>query len=93
MFLKARSVLTGYTSVDSRLKLYRHPSTPEPQFSIGPLTIIPRVRMASESIAHEAEGAIDSEAIRARGIIVLVEFNYSETSLKRTPSGPSQVSA
>ena len=49
--------------------------------------------MASESIAHEAEGAIDSEAIRARGIIVLVEFNYSETSVKRTPSGPSQVSA
>ena len=93
MFLKARSVLTGYTSVDSRLKLYRHHSTPEPQFSIGPLTIIPRVRMASESIAHEAEGAIDSWAIRARGIIVLVEFNYSETSIKRTPSGPSQVSA
>ena len=49
--------------------------------------------MASESIAHEAKGAIDSEAIRARGIIVLVKFNYSETSIKRTPSGPSQVSA
>ena len=49
--------------------------------------------MASESIAHETEGAIDSEAIRARGIIVLVKFNYSETSIKRTPSGPSQVSA
>ena len=49
--------------------------------------------MASESIAHEAEGAIDSEAMRAKGIIVLVKFNYSETSIKRTPSGPSQVSA
>ena len=48
--------------------------------------------MASESIAHEAEGAIDSEAIRARGIIVLEEFNYGETSIKRTPSGPSQES-
>ena len=46
--------------------------------------------MASESIAHEAKGAIDSEAIRARGIIVLVKFNYSETSIKRTPSGPSK---
>ena len=56
--------------------MYRHPNTPKPQFSIGPLTIIPRVRMASESIAHEAEGATDSEAIRARGIIVLVKFLY-----------------
>ena len=46
--------------------------------------------MASESIAHETEGAIDSWAIRARGIIVLVKFSYSETSLKRTPSGPSK---
>ena len=73
--------------------MYRHPNTPEPQFSIGPLTIIPRVRMASVSTAHKAEGAIDSEAIRARGIIVLVKFNYSETSIKRTPSGPSQASA
>ena len=73
--------------------MYRHSNTPESQFSIGPLTIIPRVRMASESIAHDAEGVIDSEAIRARGIIVLVKFNYSETSIKRTPSGPSQVSA
>ena len=35
------------------------------------LTIIPRARMGSESIAHEAEveWAIDSEAMRARGII------------------------
>ena len=33
--------------------------------------------MASESIAHEAFGlmAIDSEAVRARGIIVLVKSN------------------
>ena len=36
------------------------------------LTIIPRARMGSESIAHEAE---DSETIRARGIIVLVKSN------------------
>ena len=39
------------------------------------LTIIPRTRMGSESIAHSAEWAIDSEAIRARGIIVLVKSN------------------
>ena len=36
--------------------------------------------MGSESIAHEAEGqakwAVDSEAMRARGIIVLVKSNY-----------------
>ena len=33
--------------------------------------------MGYESIAHEAEGrmAIDSEAVRARGIIVLVKSN------------------
>ena len=31
--------------------------------------------MGSESIAHEAEWAIDSEAMRARGIIVLVKSN------------------
>ena len=34
--------------------------------------------MTSESIAHmrpKAEWAIDSEAMRARGIIVLVKFN------------------
>ena len=29
--------------------------------------------MGSESIAHEAHEAIDSEAMRARGIIVLVK--------------------
>ena len=31
--------------------------------------------MGYESIAHEAEWAIDSEAMRARGIIVLVKSN------------------
>ena len=33
--------------------------------------------MGPEAIAHEAEGlrAIDSEAMRARGIIVLVTYN------------------
>ena len=41
----------------------------------GYLTIIPRARMGYESIAHEAEWAIDSEAMRARGIIVLVKSN------------------
>ena len=42
------------------------------------LTIIPRARMGSESIAHEAEGRMgsnDSEAMRARGIIALVKSN------------------
>ena len=39
------------------------------------LTIIPRARMGSKSIAYEAEWAIDSEAMRARGIIVLVKSN------------------
>ena len=34
--------------------------------------IIPWARMGYESIAHEAEGAIDSEAMRARGIIIIV---------------------
>ena len=37
------------------------------------LTIITLVRIGSESIAHEPEWAIDSEAMRARGIIVLVK--------------------
>ena len=37
------------------------------------LTIIPRARMGSESIA--AKWAIDSGAMRARGIIVLVKSN------------------
>ena len=35
--------------------------------------------MGSESITHETDGRmgyIDSEAIRARGIIVLVKSNY-----------------
>ena len=31
--------------------------------------------MGSESIAHSAFGLIDSEAMRARGIIVLVKSN------------------
>ena len=31
--------------------------------------------MGSESIVHEAEWAIESEAMRARGIIVLVKSN------------------
>ena len=31
--------------------------------------------MGSESIAREAEGAIDSEAMKTRGIIVLVKSN------------------
>ena len=31
--------------------------------------------MGSESIAHEAEGLIDSETMRARGIIVFVKFS------------------
>ena len=41
------------------------------------LTIIPRALMGSGSIAHENEWdwAIDSEAMRARGIIVLVKCN------------------
>ena len=38
-------------------------------WSNGYLTIIPRARMGSES----AEWAIDSAAMRARGIIVLVK--------------------
>jgi len=43
----------------------------------GLWTIIPRARMGYESIAHEAEGrmAIDSEAMRVRGMIVLVKSN------------------
>ena len=41
------------------------------------VTIIPRARMGSESIAMrpKAEWAIDSEAMRSRGIIVLVKSN------------------
>ena len=41
------------------------------------LTIIPRAQMGSESIAlrPKAGWAIDSEAMRARGIIVLVKSN------------------
>ena len=53
------------------------------------LTIIPRARMSSESMRPKAEWAIDSELIRARGIIVLVKSNYlvknieNKTSLAR----------
>ena len=41
------------------------------------LTIIPRARMGSESIAQGAEGRMGlySEAMRVRGIIVLVKSN------------------
>ena len=46
------------------------------EWNYGYLTIIPRARMGSESIAQpKAKWAIDSEAIRARGIIVLVKSN------------------
>ena len=37
--------------------------------------IIPRAQMGSESIVNEAKWAIDSEAMRAREIIVLVKSN------------------
>ena len=43
-------------------------------FTIHYLTIILQARMGAELIAHEAEWTIDSEAIRARGIIVLVKI-------------------
>ena len=45
---------------------------------MGYLTIIPRAQMGSESIAMRprAEWPIDSEAMRAREIIVLVKSNY-----------------
>ena len=41
------------------------------------LTIIPRARMGSEAIAHEAEAewAIESADMRVRGLIVLVKSN------------------
>ena len=51
--------------------------------AVSYLTIIPRARMGSESIAHEAEGwVIDSEAMRARGIIVLVKSNQLVKNIK-----------
>ena len=48
------------------------------------LTIIPRVRMCSQSIAHEAKGRMgyNSEAMRVRGIIVLVKSNYLVKNIK-----------
>ena len=39
--------------------------------------------MGSESIAHEAEGAIDSEAMNARGIIVWVKSNQLVKKISR----------
>ena len=47
------------------------------------LTIIPRVRMGYESIAHEAEWAIDSVAMRARGIIFLVKSSELVKKISR----------
>ena len=46
-------------------------------FSVDQLTIIPRAQMGYESIAHDpkAELTVDSEPMRARGIIVLVKSN------------------
>ena len=48
------------------------------------LTIIPRAQMCSQSIAHEVEGRMgyNSEAMRARGIIVLVKSNYLVKNIK-----------
>ena len=45
--------------------------------SVKYLTIIPQARKGFEWIAHEAEGLMgfDSEAMKARGIIVLVKSN------------------
>ena len=38
--------------------------------------------MGSESIPHEAEGTIELEAMRARGIIVLVKSNYMAKNIE-----------
>ena len=48
------------------------------------LTIIPRAQMCSQSIAHEVEGRMgyNSEAMRVRGIIVLVKSNYLVKNIK-----------
>ena len=60
------------------------PSLPVLQFLINEsplssyLTIIPRARMDSESLAHvrsKTEWAVDSEAMRVRGVIIVVKFN------------------
>ena len=40
------------------------------RFHVVYLTIIPRARMGSEPVRPKAEWAINSEAMRARGIIV-----------------------
>ena len=58
----------SYLSVSARIRVI----DPFSQMKLGYLTIIPRARMGSDSIA---EWAIDSEAVRARGIIVLVKSN------------------
>ena len=42
------------------------------------------VRASMQKIAHEAEWAIDSEAIRARGIIVLVNPTSGILSMLRS---------
>ena len=39
--------------------------------------------MGYESIAHEAKGAIDSESMKARGIIVLVKSNLLVKKISR----------
>ena len=44
----------------------------------------PRARMGFDSIAHEAEWAIDSEAMRVIGIIVLVKSNKLVKNIENT---------
>lgn len=46
--------------------------------------------MDSESIAHEAEGAIDLEAMRARGIIVLHKLKQIRNNIKYYAVLPSE---
>ena len=60
---------TQYKTVAPHTNVYQA----VPSYANVQLTIILRARMGSESIA--AEWAIDSEAIRERGIIVLVKSN------------------
>ena len=50
----------------------------------GYLTIIPRARLGSESIAQEAEGRIDSEAMMERGIIVLLKSKLLVKNIEKT---------
>ena len=42
--------------------------------------------MGSESIAHEVEGRIDSVAMTARGITVLVKFNKMVKNIENKKS-------